>query len=72
MMATLPEDCPRSGPTSVALAVAPDDSGTPPAPGVLPIGVPALLSTFDAPATARFTGLSTALDRRPVDTTLRI
>jgi len=71
MTATLPEDCPRSGPASVAEAVVPDDS-TPPAPGALPVGAPALLSTFDAPATARFIRLSRALDRRPLDTTLRI
>jgi len=72
MTATLPEDCPRSGLDSVPLATVPDESGTPQAPQALPVGAPALVSTFDAPPMARSAGRPTALDRRPVDTTLRI
>ena len=72
MAATLPEDCPRSGLASVPLAVVLDESSTPQAPQVLPVGAPALVSAFDALPTARAAGCSRALDRRPVDTTLRI
>jgi hypothetical protein len=56
----------------VSLAVVLDESSTPQAPQVLPVGTPALVSAFDAPPTARAAGCSRALDRRPVDTTLRI
>jgi len=54
------------------LAVVLDESSTPQAPQVLPVGAPALVSAFDALPTARAAGCSRALDRRPVDTTLRI
>jgi hypothetical protein len=54
------------------LAVLLDESSAPQAPQVLPVGTPALVSVFDAPPTARAAGRYRALDRRPVDTTLRI
>ena len=72
MTASLPEDCPRSGLASVPLAVVLDESSTPQAPQVLPVGTPALVPAFDAQPMARAAGRSRALDRRPVDTTLRI
>ena len=71
MTATLPEDCPRSGLASAPLSVV-QDSSTSQAPQVLPVGTPALVPAFDAPPMARAAGRSRALDRRPVDTTLRI
>jgi hypothetical protein len=49
-----------------------DESSAPQAPQVLPVGAPALVSALDAPSMARAAGRSRALDRRPVDTTLRI
>jgi len=54
------------------LAVLLDESSAPQAPQVLPVGTPALVSAFAAPPMARAAGRSRALDRRPVDTTLRI
>jgi hypothetical protein len=54
------------------LAVVLDESSTPQAPQVLPVGTPALVSAFDAPPKARAARLARALDRRPIDTTLRI
>ena len=72
MAATLPEDCPRSGLASVPLAVVLDESSTPQAPQVLPVGTPALEAAFGAPPTTRAAGRARARDRRPVDTTLRI
>ena len=72
MTASLPEDCPRSGLASVPLAVVLDDSSTPQAPQVLPVGAPALVFAYTAPTLARSAGQPKALDRRPVDTTLRI
>ena len=72
LTATLPEDCPRSGLASAPLAVLLDESSAPQAHQVLPVGTPALVSAFAAPPMARAAGRSRALDRRPVDTTLRI
>jgi len=72
LAATLPEDCPRSGLASVPLAVVLDESSTPQAPQVLPVGAPALVSAFDALPLGRASGRYRALDRRPIDTTLRI
>jgi hypothetical protein len=72
MTATLPEDCPRSGLATASLAVVLDDRSTPQAPPALPVGTPALVFVPDAPPKARPAGLLSALDRRPVDTTLRI
>jgi hypothetical protein len=72
MTASLPEDCPRSGLASVPLAVVLDPSSTPQAPQVLPVGAPALVFAFAAPPPARDAGRPSALDRRPVDTALRI
>jgi len=54
------------------LAVVLDESSAPQAPQVLPVGMPALVSAFDAPSMAPAAGFARALDRRPVDTTLRI
>jgi hypothetical protein len=70
--ATLPEDCPRSGLGGAPLAVVLDESSTPQAPQVLPVGMPALVVAFDAPLAARSGGRSRALNRHPVDTPLRI
>ena len=72
MTASLPEDCPRSGLASVPLAVVLDDRSTPQAPQALPVGAPALVFACTAPTLARSAGQPKALDRRPVDTTLRI
>ena len=55
-----------------SLAVVLDESSTPQAPQVLPVGTPALVPAFDAQPMARAAGRSRALDRRPVDTTRRI
>lgn len=71
MTATLPEDCPRSGLASAPLSLARDISA-PQAPQVLPVGAPALVFAFEAPPLARAAGRPKALDRHPVDTTLRI
>jgi hypothetical protein len=60
------------GLVGVSLAVVLDESSTPQAPQVLPVGAPALVPAFDAPPKARAAGRSRAPDRRPVDTTLRI
>jgi hypothetical protein len=54
------------------LAVVLDESSTPQAPQVLPVGAPALVSAFDALPLGRASGRYRALDRRPIDTTLRI
>ncbi len=70
--ATLPEDCARSGLVSVPVAIVLDDSSTPQAPQVLPVGTLALSFALAAPPRARSAGRARALDRRPVDTTLRI
>ena len=72
LTATLPEDCPRSGLASALLAVVLDESSTPQAPQVLPVGAPALVFAFAAQPMARSAGRPSALDWRPVDTTLRI
>lgn len=72
MTATLPEDCPRSGLGSAPLAVVLDDRSTPQAPQALPVGTPALVFVSGAPRQAHPAGPHPALDRRPLDTTLRI
>ncbi len=72
MTATHLEDCPRSGLASVPVSAVLDDSTTPQAPQVLPVGTPALEAAFGAPPTTRAAGRARARDRRPVDTTLRI
>jgi hypothetical protein len=54
------------------VAVVLDESSAPQAPQVLPVGTPALVFAFATPPLARDASRLSALDRRPVDTALRI
>jgi hypothetical protein len=71
MTATLPEDCPQ-GLAAAPLAAVRDDRSAPQAPQALPVGTPALVFASGAPPRSRLADRRLPLDRRPLDTTLRI